>query len=113
MKYFVSFCVALCLFTASSCAVPMIHINSDRDVAGLALVIEPETAKVFLDDRYIGRAVDFNGAHNRLELTRGGHVLRFEADGFQNERVEATATQGPTTLRVKLLVRPADDEKKD
>ncbi len=111
MKIFASYGLAFVLIFCSCCAVPMARINADRSTTGVVLIVEPDSAKVFLGDRYIGHAADFNGINGRLELTRGGHVLRFEAKGFQNERVEVTTTAGPPTLRVKLLLRPvAADE---
>ncbi len=92
------------------CAVPMSQINGDRAAKGVVLVVEPETAKVYLDGRYIGRATDFDGKPNKLELTRGGHVLKFKAEGFENERVEVAGMKDPTTLRVKMLPRPKAEE---
>ena len=112
MKTLTLFCLSVGLVAAVSCAVPMSKINLDQDTAGVVLVVEPDRARVFLDGRFVGKAADFNGSDKKLELSRGGHVLRFEAEGFQNEWVEIVSGRETETLRIKMLPRPSDEKEK-
>ncbi|MCZ7585924.1 MAG: hypothetical protein M5R36_22795 [Deltaproteobacteria bacterium] len=96
----------LLVLSLTACAVPLDQINGARRTVPVTLSVEPSDAKVFLDGTYIGKADRFDGDPGTLDLTAGGHVLRFESDEFENERRELVAGDKPLRLDVKMLPKP-------
>ena len=46
-----------------------------------------------------------------LPLTRGTHLLRFEAEGYMTETVEVQAQEIMMTVEIRLLTKPAGEAK--
>ncbi|MCB9479086.1 MAG: PEGA domain-containing protein [Deltaproteobacteria bacterium] len=90
---------------------PELQLTKGAPTAQVTLQIVPEEARVFLDGRYMGRARDFNGEPSVLHVTHGTHVLRFEADKFQNELTTVVVTEEPSLVSVRMLPRPQAPEK--
>jgi hypothetical protein len=78
--------------------------NIRREPARLRLVLEPRTARVFVDDRFraTGRVL-----HVRpLELAPGVHVLTIEAEGHFPHDLRVDLPEGDTTIEVTLRPVP-------
>jgi hypothetical protein len=102
--------IALCLLTAA-CATPLRHLNGDAPTVLAPLAVQPPDAKVYLDGVWVGKAADFAAPKRGLPLTRGTHLLRFEADGYMTETVEVQAQEIMMTVEIRLLTKPAGEAK--
>jgi len=56
--------------------------------------VSPESARVYLDGKYVGLADDFDGYPDYLYLRRGRYRLEFRLDGFQSREIEVDARPG-------------------
>lgn len=69
------------------------------DAPNLTVVVtdvRPGRARLYLDDRYIGRADDFDGRHGALYLEPGRYVLEARLGGYRTDRFEVVADAGRT-----------------
>jgi hypothetical protein len=79
-------------------------INSDLTVVDTD--VSPEEALVYLDDRLIGTADDFDGYPDYLYLEPGTYKLELRLRGYQSETVEVRAKRGghfPLDLELKRI----------
>ncbi len=58
--------------------------------------VSPDSARVYLDGRYIGVADDFDGFPDYLYLRRGHYRLEFQLEGYETKVVELDAR--PNTM---------------
>lgn len=56
--------------------------------------VSPEEARVYLDDKYIGTADDFDGWPDNLYLKRGHYRLEFRLEGYESQSVDVEARPG-------------------
>lgn len=67
------------------------------EAPGLTVVIteiRPDRARLYLDDRYIGRADDFDGHPDALYLEPGTYVLEARLGGYRTDRFDLVADAG-------------------
>lgn len=74
--------------------------NVRREPARLRMIIEPMSARVFVDDRF--RATGRVMAIRPLELAPGMHVLTIEADGYFPHDLRVDLPEGETRIEVEL-----------
>jgi hypothetical protein len=55
---------------------------------GLKLKVNPKAAEVYVDNYYLGRVDDYNGAFQRLELPVGLHKIELRATGYESVNFE-------------------------
>jgi len=55
---------------------------------GLKLKVSPKAAEVYVDNYYLGRVDDYNGAFQRLELPVGLHKIELRATGYESVNFE-------------------------
>ena len=66
-----------------------------RDWAILDTDVSPESARVYLDGRYIGTADDFDGYPDYLYLRAGSHYrVEFRLDGYETRTIDVDARPG-------------------
>jgi hypothetical protein len=75
-----------------------------RDTATLRVRVEPDTARVSIDDRYVARARTLDAEPRALEA--GEHLLTIEADGFFPHDLAVDLAPGETTVEVRLRPIP-------
>jgi len=98
----------LVLLLVAGCAAPLARVNGNRPTVKVFLDIEPDTAKVFLDDVYVGRAKQFALTAGGMDVTVGVHRLRLEEEGFITERLELIGAEGMAPIEVRMLPRPGE-----
>jgi len=94
------------------CATPLARINGDLPTKPIGLQIEPATAKVFLDDIYVGPATSYTMEQGGLPLTAGVHHLTFKAEGYMDETIAVSGVEESPTVSVRLLPKPDAPKKK-
>ena len=75
-----------------------------RPTAQLRVVVEPDSARVYLNDRYAGNARVLD--RRPTSLRTGIHFLTVQADGFFPHDVELALPEGLTTVRIALRPIP-------
>ena len=64
------------------------------DLAVVRFQVRPKNARVYLDDRFVGRARYLDGTPGYLYLEPGAYRLELRFDGYRNVIVELDATAG-------------------
>lgn len=63
-------------------------------VGGLAFILGPADASVYIDGKFVGSACDFGPDQEPLLLQQGGYTLELRAEGFLNEKFPVYVTMG-------------------
>ena len=72
-------------------------------MGSLRLKVNPDTAKVYVDNALVGTVDEFSGLSGHLELEGGRHVLEFRAEGYEPFVKEIVVAYGKTqTERISL-----------
>ena len=71
--------------------------DSSATTGGVSFEIEPATASVFVDGRYMGTGGDFGPSAQPLSLTPGRHRVEIRAEGYQSMSFDADVTAGQLT----------------
>ena len=67
----------------------------------IELDVEPETARVFVDDEYMGRADGWS--HQMIPVDPGHRRLKIDAEGYLAQRLDVEVDRGRTvTVRARL-----------
>ena len=74
--------------------------NTASDVATLRVVSEPATARVYVDERFVGVGTVL--AERPAGTTAGTHRVTVEADGFFPHDVEVALAPGETNIHIAL-----------
>ncbi|HTI37787.1 MAG TPA: PEGA domain-containing protein [Vicinamibacterales bacterium] len=72
---------------------PGSHSNS----GGVSFEIDPPTASVFVDGKYMGTGAEFGPTTQPLSLTTGRHRVDIRAEGYQSVSFDADVTAGQVT----------------
>lgn len=94
----ISFTLAL---LASGCIDPG---AGTADTATLRVRVEPDSARVSIDDRYVARARSLDTTPRAIEA--GEHFLTIEADGYFPHDLAVDLPPGETTVEVRLRPIP-------
>jgi len=79
------------------------------DVAVVDTDVSPEHARVFLDDKLIGTADNFDGFPDYLYLEPGSYTLEFKLQGYRSETVKIEAAAGKYfPIEMDLTRNPAE-----
>ncbi len=96
--------IHLASFSSATLAAACAGAPQPAQTAEVRLLIEPETARVYTDERFVGgarvlatRAVSFRAGPRRLTIT---------ADGFFPHDLDLDLPPGTTTVRVALRPIP-------
>jgi hypothetical protein len=73
---------------------PTAMVVPAAQLATVKTKVYPKNARLFLNDRLIGLADDFDGYPDYLYLERGHYTLEFRLQGFATARFELDATPG-------------------
>ena len=63
-------------------------------VGGLAFILKPADAAVYIDGKFVGSASDFGPEHEPLLLRQGAYTLELHAEGFMVEKFPVYVTMG-------------------
>ena len=63
-------------------------------VGGLAFILKPADAAVYIDGKFVGSANDFGPDREPLLLRQGGYTLELHAEGFMVEKFPVYVTMG-------------------
>jgi hypothetical protein len=63
-------------------------------VGGLAFLLKPADASVYIDGKFVGSAYDFGADQEPLLLQQGAYTLELRAEGFLNEKFPVYVTMG-------------------
>lgn len=78
------------------------------------LQVQPNEARVFVDDCYVGVVDDFDGSFQRLQLPPGRHEIAVKLRGYRTHRFHIYAAPGRTTrLRYDMTQGTGEDEPDD
>jgi hypothetical protein len=69
------------------------------------LIVEPDSAKVYVDGYYSGVVDDFDGLFQHLDLPMGKHEMVLRLDGYQTQRLKIYVTPGETLKIHHTLVK--------
>lgn len=73
------------------------YASHEGEDGNLKLKVKPRSAKVYVDDYYVGVVDEFDGAFQKLPLTAGRHHVKIEADGYESAEFDAVVTAARTT----------------
>jgi hypothetical protein len=65
-----------------------------RDWAVVDTDVSPESARLYIDGQYVGKADDFDGYPDYLYLRRGHYRLEFRLPGFETRTIDVDARPG-------------------
>jgi hypothetical protein len=65
-----------------------------KDVGGVAFMVQPADAAVYVDGRFVGSARDYSPEHEPLLLRFGVYTVELRAKGYATERFSAYVTLG-------------------
>jgi hypothetical protein len=65
-----------------------------KDVGGIAFMVQPADAAVYVDGRFVGSAGDYAPEHEPLLLRFGVYTVELRAKGYATERFSAYVTLG-------------------
>lgn len=71
--------------------------NGDVDSGGVSIDVDPPTASVFIDGKYMGTGADFGPNTQPLGLTAGRHRVEIRAEGYQSMAFDADVKAGEVT----------------
>lgn len=80
-------------------------LDPNLPTGGVRLKVEPRDAEVFVDGYYAGRVDDFDGARQKLSITRGVHRIELRARGYETTTFNITIVVGETTTYKTALKR--------
>lgn len=80
-------------------------LDPNLPTGGVRLKVEPRDAEVFVDGYYAGIVDDFDGAKQKLKITRGVHVIELRAAGYETTTFNVTIVPGETTTYKTELKR--------
>ena len=63
-------------------------------VGGLAFILKPAAAAVYIDGKFVGSAADFGPDQEPLLLQQGAYTLELHAEGFMVEKFPVYVTMG-------------------
>ena len=69
--------------------------------------VKPKGARVILDGQDVGRAKDYNGSWDELQVSPGRHTVEFKRDGYQTLRVDLDV-RGGQAYRIDRTLRKGD-----
>ncbi len=92
-------CVAFCF--ATGCMGPS---DATGERATLRVRVEPDSARVSIDDRYAARARALDATPRAVAT--GEHLITIEADGYFPHDLEVDLPPGETTVEVRLRAIP-------
>ncbi len=69
-------------------------LDARLPTGSLRLKAQPRDAEVFVDGFYAGRVDDFDGARQRLKITRGVHTIELSAPGYETVTLNVTVVPG-------------------
>jgi len=75
------------------------------EYGSLRTSVRPTSAAVYVDGKYAGRADEFSGLDDMLELLPGMHTVEFEAEGYEPYRADVEVTAGGI-VDVRYDLRP-------
>jgi hypothetical protein len=80
-------------------------LDPNLPTGGVRLKVEPRDAEVFVDGFLAGRVDDFDGARQKLNITRGVHRIELRAPGYETATFNVTIVVGETTTYKTELKR--------
>lgn len=84
---------------------PANPLDPNLPTGGIRLKVDPRDAEVYVDGFYAGRVDDFDGARQKLQITRGAHQIELRAQGYETETFNVTIVVGETTTYKTSLKR--------
>jgi hypothetical protein len=84
---------------------PAAYGEDEYDWATVDTDISPLEARVYLEDRYIGSAYDFDGDPDYLYLRPGAYTLEFRLEGYESLSINIDAESGAKIELHKKLHR--------
>ncbi len=72
-------------------------LDENLPTGGVRLKATPRDAEVFVDGYYAGRVDDFDGARQKLKITRGPHRIELRAPGYESVTFDITIIPGEST----------------
>lgn len=72
-------------------------LDPNLPTGGVRLKVEPRDAEVFVDGYLAGRVDDFDGAKQKLKITRGAHTIELRAPGYETLTFNVTIVPDETT----------------
>lgn len=94
-------CMVACLASAAGCGAGQPTAGARAQVR---FELEPETARVYTEDRFVGSARVL--ARRPAEFRTGPRQLTITADGYFPHDLEVDLPAGTTTIRVSLRPVP-------
>ena len=71
--------------------------NASADSGGVSIDVDPPTASVFIDGKYMGAGSDFGPNTEPLGLTPGRHRVEIRAEGYESMTFDADVKAGEVT----------------
>jgi hypothetical protein len=84
---------------------PANPLDPNLPTGSIRLKVEPRDAEVLVDGFYAGRVDDFDGARQKLNITRGVHRIELRAPGYETATFNVTIVVGETTTYKTELKR--------
>jgi hypothetical protein len=79
--------------------------DAAADSGGISIDVDPPTASVFIDGKYMGTGTDFGPNAQPLGLTPGRHRVEIRAEGYQSMSFDADVKAGEVTPFTASLQR--------
>ena len=97
--------ILLTVFLMSACCgMPKKSLSTVSNVGDVKITANPESAEVYLDGALVGKAKNFDGSPNVLQLESGRHSIEIKADGYNSYSREMMVGAGATeTISVILM----------
>lgn len=102
--YITSLLIILAAFLISSCCgMPKKSVSTVANAGFVKITADPEDADVYVNDAHVGKAAEFNGKKQVLELSAGRYKIELKKDGYYNYSREMMVGAGATEdLKVTL-----------
>jgi hypothetical protein len=88
---------------------PGYHRGYYERSGSVRVIVEPNEAKVYVDNYYAGTADDFDGLFQRLNLTPGRHDLALKLEGYETHKVKLYVPLDHTIKIKHKMVRGPED----
>lgn len=92
--------LSLCLLTA--CTAPKTTVTTDGQSGSILIKVVPGKASVYLDEKEVGKAFEFNGTSSVMKVSSGTHTVRISAPGFKDFVTKVYISDTQEVIQVNL-----------
>jgi uncharacterized membrane protein len=102
--YTTTLLIVLAAFLISSCCgMPKKSVSTVANAGFIKIIADPESADVYVNDAHVGKASEFNGKKQVLELSAGRYKIELKAEGYYSYSRDMMVGAGATEdLKVTL-----------